>query len=263
MHNSTGKERDSETGLDYFGARYYGANMGRFMTPDPLMASARVSDPQSWNRYSYALNNPLRFIDPDGMDACKDAKKCIHVNVNVIYDKNANKGKGLTDQQKKQVQEQILAKAQKQYGTSNIDSNLNYSAGAVNVSSEGKVSIEGMQAGALNLLFTSGAPYELMQGAAGGSGKSNGMYLTAIDLANSEFDDQTVPHELAHQFLADPDRKPNKDALLDGLFHLYREADIGIRNTSQRGGMSQSDYRGGARKFTVEPTQQNIQPKQK
>ncbi|HWR35385.1 MAG TPA: RHS repeat-associated core domain-containing protein [Clostridia bacterium] len=33
--NSTGKERDSETGLDYFGARYYGSNTGRFMTPDP------------------------------------------------------------------------------------------------------------------------------------------------------------------------------------------------------------------------------------
>lgn len=61
------KERDNETGLDYFGARYYGSIQGRFTSPDPLMASAETGDPQSWNRYSYALNNPLRYIDPDGM----------------------------------------------------------------------------------------------------------------------------------------------------------------------------------------------------
>jgi hypothetical protein len=88
------------------------------------------------------------------------------------------------------------------------------------------------------------------------------MYLTAVDLANSDFDDQTVAHELGHQFLGDPDRKPNKDKLIDSMFHLYREADIGIRNTSQRHGVSQSDYREGAGKFTVGPSQQNIKPKQ-
>ena len=63
----TGKERDSETGLDYFGARYFGSNMGRFMTPDPLLNSGRPWDPQSWNRYAYAHNNPLKMIDPTGL----------------------------------------------------------------------------------------------------------------------------------------------------------------------------------------------------
>jgi len=63
----TGKERDSETGLDYFGARCYGSNMGRFQTPDPLLNSGRPDDPQTWNRYSYTLNNPLKFTDPTGM----------------------------------------------------------------------------------------------------------------------------------------------------------------------------------------------------
>jgi RHS repeat-associated protein len=66
-HHFTGKERDTETGLDYFGARYYGSNMGRFMTPDPLLNSGHPADPQSWNRYSYTLNNPLRFVDPTGL----------------------------------------------------------------------------------------------------------------------------------------------------------------------------------------------------
>ena len=62
----TGKERDSESGLDYFGARYYGSNMGRFMTPDPLLSTLRPGNPQTFNRYTYTLNNPLRYTDPTG-----------------------------------------------------------------------------------------------------------------------------------------------------------------------------------------------------
>jgi RHS repeat-associated protein len=64
----TGHERDAETGLDYFGARYYRPQVGRFTTVDPGHASATVDDPQSWNAYAYARNNPLRFIDPTGTD---------------------------------------------------------------------------------------------------------------------------------------------------------------------------------------------------
>ncbi|HEX6042988.1 MAG TPA: RHS repeat-associated core domain-containing protein, partial [Pyrinomonadaceae bacterium] len=64
----TSKERDVETGLDYFGARYYGSLAGRFTSGDPLMASGRPSLPQSWNRYAYVLNNPLRLVDPTGLE---------------------------------------------------------------------------------------------------------------------------------------------------------------------------------------------------
>ena len=49
----TSKERDVETGLDYFGARYYALTMGRFTSVDPLAASAIPTNPQSFNRYSY------------------------------------------------------------------------------------------------------------------------------------------------------------------------------------------------------------------
>jgi RHS repeat-associated protein len=64
----TGKERDTESGNDYFGARYYGSNMGRFMSPDPgWYLQADVRNPQSWNQYSYVLNNPLKNTDPTGM----------------------------------------------------------------------------------------------------------------------------------------------------------------------------------------------------
>jgi RHS repeat-associated protein len=63
----TGKERDSESGLDNFGARYNSSQFGRFMSPDPLLNSGQPWDPQTWNRYSYTLNNPLRYTDPLGL----------------------------------------------------------------------------------------------------------------------------------------------------------------------------------------------------
>jgi RHS repeat-associated protein len=72
----TQKARDVETGLDHFGARYYGSLLARFTSADPLLASGRTSMPQTWNRYAYALNNPLRLIDPDGlMDTDPDTEE--------------------------------------------------------------------------------------------------------------------------------------------------------------------------------------------
>lgn len=63
----TEKERDVETWLDYFSARYYSSTQGRFTGPDPLLSSGKAADPQSWNRYTYCANHPLIFVDPDGL----------------------------------------------------------------------------------------------------------------------------------------------------------------------------------------------------
>lgn len=63
----TGQERDIETTLDYFGARYYTAASARFTTPDPVLPiEDALVNPQRWNRYSYVLNRPLDLTDPDG-----------------------------------------------------------------------------------------------------------------------------------------------------------------------------------------------------
>jgi RHS repeat-associated protein len=63
-----GKERDSESGFDYFGARYYRSTLGRFATPDRSNEGAQATDPQSWNAYLYAGNSPVSHKDPDGED---------------------------------------------------------------------------------------------------------------------------------------------------------------------------------------------------
>ena len=70
-HHFTGKERDAESGNDYFDARYYASSMGRFMSPDwsakeEPVPYAKLDDPQSLNLYSYVRNNPLSQIDADG-----------------------------------------------------------------------------------------------------------------------------------------------------------------------------------------------------
>jgi len=60
----TGQIKDDETGLYYFNARYYDPELGRFTQPDRRIPD--LSNPQSYNRYSYCVNNPLRYNDPDG-----------------------------------------------------------------------------------------------------------------------------------------------------------------------------------------------------
>lgn len=66
VHKFTDKERDSESNLDDFEARFYSSQMGRFMSPNPT--GGRPAFPQSWNAYSYVVNSPLSAIDPIGLD---------------------------------------------------------------------------------------------------------------------------------------------------------------------------------------------------
>jgi RHS repeat-associated protein len=65
----TGKERDDETGLDFFEARYYSNSHGRFTSIDPIyFQRGMLADPQRFNLYVYVRNNPLKFVDPSGME---------------------------------------------------------------------------------------------------------------------------------------------------------------------------------------------------
>jgi RHS repeat-associated protein len=88
-----GKTRDVETDLDYSGARYYASRTGRFTAPDPSNAGA-TTNPQRWNRYAYALNNPISVTDPNGKNA--DEFYQFYDEVDVIGDGGGGGG-GYTD----------------------------------------------------------------------------------------------------------------------------------------------------------------------
>lgn len=103
----TGKERDAESGLDNFGARYDASSMGRFMTPDPLPwldwqhgnkeerqhFGEFISNPQNLNMYAYVDNNPVSKTDPTGMEGCKAGDKTFTTcTIKIVYDPKTSKG---------------------------------------------------------------------------------------------------------------------------------------------------------------------------
>jgi len=109
---STGKERDAESGLDYFGARYYASSMGRWMSPDwsakaePVPYS-KLGDPQTLNLYGYLTNNPLSRTDPDGHGPLLDKF------IAIFYGKaSAGPGVGTELKATKYAKVEIGAKAQ-------------------------------------------------------------------------------------------------------------------------------------------------------
>jgi RHS repeat-associated protein len=108
----TGKERDSESGLDNFGARYDTSNLGRFMTPDwaakPMSVPyAKFGDPQSLNLYAYVRNNPLSMVDPTGHYLCSGTD-CVALKVALEDIKAASKSKYLSKDEKSSLK-QILS----------------------------------------------------------------------------------------------------------------------------------------------------------
>jgi RHS repeat-associated protein len=158
----TGKERDTladgtPNGLDYFGARYFSAAQGRFTSPDPLMASGKASNPQSWNRYAYVFNNPLRHVDPDGLEvpeSCVKDEKCrIQLNSNVIYDQAANDGRGLTDKQKMDAL-LMEVEAGAFLAMANVEMKVAKGKGEHTEDQWDWTGVTGLQPGSLNVLFS-------------------------------------------------------------------------------------------------------------
>ena len=64
-HKYTGQEKDEEIGLYYYNARYYHSDLGRFVSADPV--DGDLTAPQSLNKHSYTVNNPIKYIDPSGL----------------------------------------------------------------------------------------------------------------------------------------------------------------------------------------------------
>jgi RHS repeat-associated protein len=201
----TGLERDAETGLDNFIARYYSGAQGRFTGPDPLLASSRPEDPQTWNRYAYGFNNPLRFIDPTGMEAiseedCRKNPECINVRLNVVLDKKADiydKNGSLLPKYQKQLDKQI-AQAQDEYGSMGVHLDVSYTKGTINAAR--RTIGEGLSATAINMGVTNseGVASSLF---IAGSEIRNGVATGVMNLDRA--DQGTLAHELAHHFAGD------------------------------------------------------------
>ncbi len=81
-----GKELDEETGLYYYGARYYDPKVSIWLSVDPLAEKM-----PSWSPYSFCFNNPMRFVDPDGMEAVENDDWKKDKDGNYVYDYKLNK----------------------------------------------------------------------------------------------------------------------------------------------------------------------------
>jgi RHS repeat-associated protein len=126
----TGKERDAETGLDYFGARYFSGAQGRFTSPDAPFNDQHLEDPQSWNLYAYGRNNPLLYMDPTGGYVCSANTDCDAIEkARLAAQADANKLKdqyGAKSTQYKDAQRAIDA-----LGAKGKDNGVTITAGAV------------------------------------------------------------------------------------------------------------------------------------
>jgi len=209
----TGKERDTESGLDNFGARYDASSMGRFMTPDAFFKDSHVGDPQSWNEYAYARNNPLRYVDPNGENAtvstsCSTTNNQTTCNVNIsasiaIY---AAPGSGLTQEQLSGAATTIQNTIQNAWSGTVQQDGVTY-----NVSTQVSVQVAGSESeasktGAQNVIGLSNGPADAAHNANAltGPGNSLGTMLRGQDAGTWNYNTlgadtrNTAAHEFTH-----------------------------------------------------------------
>jgi RHS repeat-associated protein len=193
-HKFTGKERDSESGLDDFGARYYSSQLGRWMSadwsasPEPV-PNANLTNPQTLNLYAMVTDNPESFADLDGHAQSGEQIKgnsgmtvwrvesnlwvvtvngqthivfpyggtpSVNVAENVIWDNDANGGQGLSNSQKTQFKG-MQKETEALYQKVNIYFLVTYTNGSITWGDDAKpVDISGAVSGELNVFVMSG-----------------------------------------------------------------------------------------------------------
>jgi RHS repeat-associated protein len=124
---------------DYMHERYFDGAGGRFLAVDPEQSSRRPMRPQTWNRYSYARNNPISLIDPDGR---AEKLAVLHLRVTIYYDNNTvNEQRLFGRGPLRDVVERSIPRARSLYGAAGIaldvqrvSVNMNTLAGADNYS---------------------------------------------------------------------------------------------------------------------------------
>ncbi len=129
----TDKEHDAESGNDYFGARYYGSNTGRFLSPDwsknpQGVPYADFTNPQSLNLYSYVQSNPLTHIDADGhqCDWCNTVMSWLGASHSASASTSATAGQGSASNGGLSASAQVLTAS----GSASASYGMNTSIGA-------------------------------------------------------------------------------------------------------------------------------------
>jgi len=134
-------------GLDFFETRYFSAAQGRFSSPDAYGVDQHPEDPQSWNLYTYARNNPLKIIDPSGEYVCAanvSAEQCDNFQASLdraqAAANNLKEKYGEDSTQYKDAQRAIDA-----YGTENIDNGVLVKIGDPGSGRGGKTEAAGLR----------------------------------------------------------------------------------------------------------------------
>ena len=203
----TGKERDTESGLDDFGARFYASTIGRLTTPDEFFKDSHVGDPQSWNKYAYVRNNPLRYVDPNGEKATV-SRNCTTTNNQTTCDVNISasiviysaSGANLTQEQLTTAASQIQSSIQGSWTGSFTQDGVTY-----NITTQVTVSVAtsedaAMSSGAQNVIgMTDGAPVK-GSGAITNPQTALGVLTGAPDTGMMDINhaDNYAKHEFAH-----------------------------------------------------------------
>jgi RHS repeat-associated protein len=209
----TGHERDnwssgSSDALDYMHARYYSPWMGRFLSVDRHLG--HPGSPQSWNRYSYALDNPIRMLDLDG-NAPRDSR-VIHVVVNVVYSNADRTAPPYVTRSVRERTETGLVQARQHFAQMGIALTVRRSEGEIHLDHKGNVSgnvitpsgpvalqdfiKSNVASGSLTLMATPNI--DLGNYATSGTKIQNGVPLWT--LLGSESGPKDAEHEMAHSF---------------------------------------------------------------
>jgi RHS repeat-associated protein len=206
----TSKERDTESGNDYFGARYYGSSMGRMLSPDSGV-DQHPEDPQSWNLYSYVGNNPLVRTDPTGEFTC-DSKTVSATQCENAHASDDKAGAALGAIKDKygadSSQYKDAFRAHEQLGGMK-DNGVVLSIGNAGKDSEGKVTIGPMQAktddnlNGQNIKVTLGAgDFDGSAGAATSIEHKGFHVADAHDWINTGFNPSAAPNWYQSEFHA-------------------------------------------------------------
>jgi RHS repeat-associated protein len=202
-HKFTGKERDVETGLYNFGARYYHETHGRFMTPDPLyLELRRLIDPQRLNLYAYAKNNPLKFIDPSGLDItcsgkrCEDYLRALQQNVSfkIAFDKS---GKVVTEGE---VSKKGLSNSEKELLKAIGDTKHHVKINAIDGGKDSSVFFGASQGSSHTIAFDQAALLDSPKNAGGMTSAGLVGHETMEAYAESKGKDYDSAHDYANRF---------------------------------------------------------------